>query len=103
MVGLSEMDSGSIVFAGRTGRGGKAARGCYGGEEKVGGGRAVLRRCRGGRVESGGRGVEQEAVAMAGERPAFLREIFLRRVAESDDKKKRKRKPATPRSLQSRG
>lgn len=61
MVGLSEMDSSSIVFAGRTGRGGKAARGCYGGEKGVGGGRAaaVLRRCRGGRIESGGRRVEQ--------------------------------------------
>lgn len=30
MVRLSEMDSGSIVFAGRTGRGGKAARGATG-------------------------------------------------------------------------
>lgn len=30
----------------------------------------------------GGRG-EEGVVAMAGERPAFLREIFLRRVAES--------------------
>lgn len=37
MVRLSEMDSGSIVFAGRTGRGGKAA----GGGGVVGGGRAV--------------------------------------------------------------
>lgn len=27
-------------------------------------------------------------MAMAGERLAFLREIFLRRVAESDDKRK---------------
>lgn len=31
MVRLSEMDSGSIVFAGRTGRGGKAAGGATGG------------------------------------------------------------------------
>lgn len=30
MVRLSEMDSGSIVFAGRTGRGGKAAGGATG-------------------------------------------------------------------------
>lgn len=37
MVRLSEMDSGSIVFAGRTGRGGKAA----GGGGVVGGGRAA--------------------------------------------------------------
>lgn len=37
MVRLSEMDSGSIVFAGRTGRGGKEA----GGGGIVGGGRAA--------------------------------------------------------------
>lgn len=38
MVRLSEMDSGSIVFAGRTGRGGKTAGGvgCYEGEEARG-------------------------------------------------------------------
>lgn len=40
-------------------------------------------------------------MAMAGERLAFLREIFLRKVAESADKKKRM--PAAPRFLQSRG
>lgn len=38
MVRLSEMDSGSIVFAGRTGRGGKTAGGvgCYEGGEARG-------------------------------------------------------------------
>lgn len=89
MVRLSEMDSGSIVFAGRTGRGGKTAGGWV-----LRGGRGAgqsrrderQRRCRGGRMESGdGRdgGEGEGVVAMAGERPAFLREIFLRRVAES--------------------
>lgn len=40
MVRLSEMDSGSIVFAGRTGRGGKAAGGATGvARGRVGGGR----------------------------------------------------------------
>lgn len=56
MVRLSEMDSGSIVFAGRTGRGGKTAGGWV-----LRGGRGAgqsrrderQRRCRGGRVESG--------------------------------------------------
>lgn len=46
MVRLSEMDSGSIVFAGRTGRGGKAAGG--GG---VVGGRAAATRVGMGRGE----------------------------------------------------
>lgn len=89
MVRLSEMDSGSIVFAGRTGRGGKAAGGATGvarGRVGRGGGggdeRQRCRRCRGGRVESGD-GRDAGVVAMAGERPAFLREIFLRRVAKS--------------------
>lgn len=44
MVRLSEMDSGSIVFAGRTGRGGKTA----GGGRVVGGGRAAAVPVRGG-------------------------------------------------------
>lgn len=35
-------------------------------------------------MTAGGTGV----MAMAGERLAFLREIFLRRIAESDDKRK---------------
>lgn len=56
MVRLSEMDSGSIVFAGRTGRGGKTTGGWV-----LRGGRGAgqsrrderQRRCRGGRVESG--------------------------------------------------
>lgn len=85
MVRLSEMDSGSIVFAGRTGRGGKAAGGV------TGGGAGLSRRGTSGsdagdvevggwKVAMGGKGV----VAMAGERPAFLREIFLRRIAESE-------------------
>lgn len=52
MVRLSEMDSGSIVFAGRTGRGGKAA----GGGGVVGGGRAAAVPARDGRgVKSDGR------------------------------------------------
>lgn len=80
MVRLSEMDSGSIVFAGRTGRGGKAAGGVTGvARGRVGEGRAVPTMLGGWKVVMGGSGV----VAMAGERPAFLREIFLRRVAES--------------------
>lgn len=83
MVRLSEMDSGSIVFAGRTGRGGKAAggaggraRGRVGGTSGSGTGDVEVGEWK---VAMGGTGV----VAMAGERPAFLREIFLRRVAES--------------------
>lgn len=85
MVRLSEMDSGSIVFAGRTGRGGKAAggatgvaRGRVGGEGTSGSGAGDVE-VGGWKVAMGGTGV----VAMAGERPAFLREIFLRRVAKS--------------------
>lgn len=86
MVRLSEMDSGSIVFAGRTGRGGKAAggatrvaRGRVGGGEGTSGSGAGDVEVGGWKVAMGGTGV----VAMAGERPAFLREIFLRRVAKS--------------------
>jgi len=80
VVRLSEMDSGSIVFAGRTGRGGKAAgdatgvaRGRVGGTS--GSGTSAMSRWESGKWRWEGRGV----VAMAGERPAFLREIFLRR------------------------
>lgn len=78
MVRLSEMDSGSIVFAGRTGRGGKAAGGATGvARVRVGEGRAAavpaMSRWEGGKWRREGR----EVVAMAGERPAFLREIFL--------------------------
>lgn len=81
MVRLSEMDSGSIVFAGRTGRGGKAARGATGVARGRVGGTSGTSDAEVGewKVAMGGTGV----VAMAGERPAFLREIFLRRVAES--------------------
>lgn len=88
MVRLSEMDSGSIVFAGRTGRGGKAAGGATGvargrvgggGGEGTSGSGAGDVEVGGWKVAMGGTGV----VAMAGERPAFLREIFLRRVAKS--------------------
>jgi len=80
VVRLSEMDSGSIVFAGRTGRGGKVAGGVTR-KARVGEGRAVsaMSRWEGGKWRWEGRGWwrwrEKDL--------RFLREIFLRKVAES--------------------
>lgn len=75
---MSEMDSGSIVFAGRTGRGGKTSGGePEGNASGSGAGDVEVEGWKVADAERHGGGCE--VLAMAGERPAF-REIFLRGV-----------------------